>query len=292
MRLRGDFTMADTTPNEQKHKQEKEAYKRTNRDAATTGCQLLAVVQARAIIQEGVDKVDAESSENKEAEETAATAAELLSDGFADSDAASGDMDGDIPVPGVVPKALRESGVRMSVQALAERPGLGELPSLFDIPSYAEVSVITTCRFTAVHECHALPCTELLRSSDIYYCTAWYDCVRSRSDARDQVHMGQVRVIVAGETAGCMETCAVDDVMVAAPPLSSSPLAAAGYQRRRWAFDNNAAVWPALVRAPLSDVLRIVHIAPDVQLLAPSGLMVPHAVQAGTERMGIRAAIS
>lgn len=290
MRLRGDFTMADTTPNEQKHKQEKAAYKRTNRQAATAGLQHLTVVQARIILQEEDDKVVADSPENEEAEEIAPTAAELASEGSADSDAASGDMDGDLPVAGVVPKALRERGVRVSVQALAERPGLGKLASLFDTPSYAEVSVISTCRFTAVHEWHALPCTELLRSSIIYYGTAWYDCVRYRSDAGDQVHMGQVRVIVAGGTDGCMEPCAVVQVMENAPPLSSSPLAAAGYQRLRWAFDNEAAVWPSLVRVPLSDMLRIVHIVPDVQLLAPSGLMMPHSVQACTERMGLRAA--
>lgn len=245
--LRGDFTMADTSAKEQKHKEEKAAYRRTNRHTASAGRQLLTVAQARIILQ------DEEVQLIKEQPASAGTpvfgpaeAADPLSQSSEDGECTSSDEDvlseaGFQPGP-----KLHTSGMKVPVEALSQRPCLVGLAGLLELPSYAVVSVVTAIHFNAKYEWGALDSTELVRSSDAYYGEAWHDCDLYRRHPSGAALFGRVRLIVVGCLTNCDQPVAVLQCMVKVAPLPDAPLASAGYQRLRWSFDSDPDVWPTL----------------------------------------------
>lgn len=122
-----------------------------------------------------------------------------------------------------------------------------------------------------------------MRAADDYNGAAWNDDIMYRLRTGDGASYGRVRLIVVAGLAASQGPCAVVQCMKLAEPIPGAPLAAAGYQRLRWSFDSASEPWPRLALVPLSGVQRIVHIVPDVQLLAPRGLIEPPTVHAGSQ---------
>eukprot|EP00170_Pyropia_yezoensis_P005759 contig_23433_g5777 len=148
--------------------------------------------------------------------------------------------------------------------------------------------MLTATHFTATYEWQALRFGELMRSAEDYYNAPWLDCVLYRGAAGGEALYGQVRLIISGGASGILGPCAVVQRLRRADPLPDSPFAASGYQRLQWAFDDDAAEWPSLEAVPVENVLRVVHVVPDVELFALLGEPVLPVVQAGTVRAGIR----
>lgn len=263
--LREDFSMADTSLNEQKHKLEKAAYRRTNRQTASSGRQLLTVAQARVVLQRE-EALAARATHAAQPEEEDRTS--QVSDEDSDEDSSD---DGE-PISTGLPLGRGFRGTRVPVEQLAKRPGLCSLAALLGLPGYAHITLLTGIHFTATYEWNALPCVELLRSSEMFCGAAWRDCVIFRRHAGDHALFGLVRLIVAGGSADATaEPRAVVQCMQAAVPLPGAALAAAGYDRLCWAFDDDTAEWPTLAVVPLSGLQRIAHVVPDVQVRTPSG---------------------
>lgn len=286
--LREDFSMADTSPNERKHKEEKAAYRRTNRHTASAGRQLLTVAQARILLQEEEARLMADKLLGMEVSPGGRADPSDVSSQESEEDGDASSSDDECATEAAMPLGRSFRGVRVPVEHLVKRPGLGALGGLVGVPSYAEVPVLTSIHFMARYEWGALPCVALLRSSPAFYGAPWYDSVIFRRHVDDAPQFGMVLLIVVGGLADCAEPCAVVQCMEPAEPIPGAPLAAAGYQRLRWSFDSEAAEWPTLIIVPLSGVQRIVHIVPDVQLLAPSGLVAPPAAKEGAETDGLR----
>lgn len=138
--LRVDFSMADTSPNEQKHKEEKAASRRTNRHTASAGRQLLSVSQARIMLQaEEAEMAAKRSATSGSSAIGPVEAADPLSQETEDSDCIFYDEE-DLSAAGAPPDAVvHTSGVSVSFDVIMQRPGLGSLASLLHAPLYAAV---------------------------------------------------------------------------------------------------------------------------------------------------------
>lgn len=139
--LRDDFSMADTSANEQKHKEEKAEYRRTNRHTASAGRQLLTVAQARIMLQDEEKKL-AEEQPNVEVvpEHPRIVDSDVGSEDSGGSDVASSDEE-DVDAAGAS-HVSSTGGVRVPVDMLRKRQGLGTIAGLLGVPLYAEVSVL------------------------------------------------------------------------------------------------------------------------------------------------------
>lgn len=287
--LREDFSMADTSPNEQTHKYEKAGYKKTNRHAASVGRQLLREVQSRNILKEERRKLAAlKIVEAGPIDDSSHSGYSSDTDSSSSSDASSAEECRATDTTARDAGVRATGGVSVAVELLAKRPGLAALAHVLGVPAYATVSMLTATHFTATYEWQALRFGELMRSAEDYYNAPWLDCVLYRGAAGGEALYGQVRLIISGGASGILGPCAVVQRLRRADPLPDSPFAAAGYQRLQWAFDDDAAEWPSLEAVPVENVLRVVHVVPDVELFALLGEPVLPVVQAGTVRAGIR----
>lgn len=254
--LRDDLCMADTSFNEQKHKEEKAGYKLTNRQVQTAGRQQLKVTQARLILQAEKDELaanatgghdrDGDDSETDESDDNDEPAA--LSDSRSVRLGATG-------------------GALIALRVITSRPGMSKAASVLGLPADGFITVLSSTRFTATYEWGALPSPELVRSAESYHNAAWHDDVMYRPADGGDVRYGRVRLVAARGSACHATGVVLVQRMKLAVPLTGSPFAAAGYKRLRWAFDDDAAEWPTLEAVPIDRLLRICQIVPDVELL-------------------------
>lgn len=253
VQLRDDLSMADTSLNEQKHKEEKAAYKLTNRQSQIFARQQLKVTQSRLILQAEKDRLskDAGAKQGMDADKSGIH-----------------EHDGDD-----VPAALKAVGVGetggepMALEELCGRPGLSRAASVLGLPAYAVVSILSFTHFTATYAWGALPGLEVVRSSELYHNAAWHDDVMYKTADGHEVMYGRIRCLLARGSAGKREAVAVLQHMKLAKSLSGSPSSAAGYKRLCWAFATEDAEWPIVEAVTVDRLLRIVHVLPDVELL-------------------------
>jgi len=120
--LRDDLTMADTSSNEEKHKEENAAYKLSNRQTMSAGRQVLTVAQSRVILQEELVALEA-TGLPRDAASLRPPGADASSD--ADVAASSSEDDGQEPVGQV----SAQGGKRTAIATICEWQGLYESPT-------------------------------------------------------------------------------------------------------------------------------------------------------------------
>lgn len=138
IQLRNDFSMADTSPNDQLHKDENAACKCRIHHAATVGRQLLTVAQERDILrEEDVKVLKALEVDLDGCDVSEESAAELQPE---EADAAS-PLEEDPSASVLLSDAGLSGGVRVTEHVFNQLPGLGILARLLHMPAYTEVSV-------------------------------------------------------------------------------------------------------------------------------------------------------
>jgi len=277
LRLRKSLTVADTSLNEQKHKEEKAAYWRTNRQVRAAGRQLLTVSQSRTILAREEAMATAEAAVEGGASVLPATAP-MEEDAW---DSSSSEDCVAEPVEFEEPEAVAgvQTGVCTPVGLVSEWPELGAVAAALGVPNFTSIHLLSGTHFHAKYEWGAVSCTELIRSMPIYYGSSWYDYVLYRRLGCTERLCGHVRLIVAPVKGPRGGTRLVVERLVPAGGVPGSVFEEAGHERLRLAFDDDTAEWPSLEVVPLSGILRIVQVVPDVEALAPAFGMWPWATR-------------
>lgn len=178
---------------------------------------------------------------------------------------------------------------RCSMDILAQRPGLADIGTLFELPPEGKVPVLSTVEFTAQFDCGTTS-RQLLRASPQFRDeTPWYDailflidrgrgeladteqaddkcerdCAISPADSvREELYVGEVRAIIrCGE-----DDYAVVCQMMAVDAVRGCPFSNRECDRISWAVSSNGR---HMIRAvPLSKVSRLLHLVPYFQDLA------------------------
>jgi len=166
-----------------------------------------------------------------------------------------------------------QTGVCTPVGLVSEWPGLGAVAAALGGPNFTSIHLLSGTHFHAKYEWGAVSCTELIRSMQIYYGSSWYNYVLYRRLGCTERLCGHVRLIVATVKGPRGGTRQVVERLVPAGGVPGSVFEEAGHERLRLAFDDDTAEWPSLEVVPLSGILRIFQVVPDVEALAPAFCM-------------------
>jgi len=191
---------------------------------------------------------------------------------------------------------------RRTIGTLAQRPGLADIGTLFELPPQRNVPVLSTVEFPAQFNC-GTKSNQLLRASPNFRDERpWYDAilfsVESSVDlpdaglraaaggglediSREELYVGEVRAIIR-----CKEDdYAVVCQMKAVDAVRGCPFSRRDCERLKWAVSSNGG---HVIRAvPLKRVRRLLHLVPDFKDLAtrkglgaaPAGYRAPLADQ-------------
>lgn len=139
--------MADKSLNEQKNKEEKAAYWRTNRQVRASGRQLLTASQSRTILVRADAMETAEAARAGGAFLLPATAP-MEEDAWESS---SSDDCGGEPVEFEDPEAVAgvQTGVCSPVGLVSEWPGLGAVAAALGVPNFTSIHLLSATHFHA-----------------------------------------------------------------------------------------------------------------------------------------------
>lgn len=172
--------------------------------------------------------------------------------------------------------------LRMTVDSLSRRPGLGSIGRVLNRPAKFKLGVTQSKAFVAELDCGA-SLKQIVRASSSFRGTPWYDAVvytleddssttqgsdDDKSDTSVQ-YIGEVRAIIRakGEDWAVICNMAPEE---AAPPC---PLSARECTPVKWAVPADGEDW-SITAVPFRRIARVVHIVPDFEdLLKRRGLL-------------------
>jgi len=283
VRLHGTLRSGDTSANEGKHKDDKRHYARTNRGRDYTRQLVRHAQGARTVLRNNKAAAKAEENEGSDANDeeddggsedgTTCSADCVVRDGGAvDCRTPSERQASSLPSPN--PTTMQVALV--TVQQLSQLPGLGAVGSLLGLRASERVGSPAFLHVDALLDGGGT-LRQLLRASSNCRGAPWHDHVMySALPAAAEHRYGQVRVFVRG---GDCRTFAV----VARMRLVEAavcPLSDRGCLQLRWEMEDSRAggALDAVSRVvlelvPLGDIVRMVHIVPDMgDLFSRQGL--------------------
>jgi len=283
VRLHGTLRNGDTSANEGKHKDDKRHYARTNRGRDYTRQLVRHAQGARTVLrnnkvaamaeeQEGNSGNDAEYDSGGEECNTAGVVCVGGPGGAVDGGGPSAPPAGATPSP--KPAAMQVA--LMTVEELSQLPGMGALGDLLGLRASERVGSPAFLLIEA-HLDGGGTLRQLLRASSICHGAPWHDHVMySPFPEAAERRYGQVRLFVRGGDGRTFAVVARMRLVGA----SVCPLSARGCLQLRWEMDASGARDAAdavsrvvLELVPLGDIVRMVHIVPDVgDLFSRQGL--------------------
>lgn len=277
IRLHGNVNNGNSSLNEQKHKEDKPYYARTNRDRMDFTRQIVVQAQGAHVIQERIS--------NAQAAQTSLASVANEEDGECDGPPSDDDAnpldvhDGDgarrAALPGAASAAAQgvllaaptadadkrtiAHHLRMErLSTMESIPGLAGITAALKLPQDASVRVCSYVKLDAVFDC-GTAVSQLLYASPSFRGESWYDHVQfCPSPDRTLVAVAEVRAIVRrpeGDVAVIAEMEVVESV-------AGCPLTARGCTRLAWSVPEGRE--DVCLRAiPVKSIRRLLHVVPD-----------------------------
>lgn len=254
VRYHGNVLNANTSANESRPKADKKQYQRTNKRKGYTRQLVRRAQGTRAILRRN------EALSNQLKDQVAG-----LHDGDAEyeADAESADT-----------RSLKRRALNVQqevVGRVACAPGLAGLDRLLGIGAHVAVGMPSYLYIKAQLPCGAIR-RQIVRTSSCFHGRPWYDHVAYRlpgAPLSAPAHYGQARCLL--RLPGGVDVVVVAE-MERASRSDECPLSARGCTQLRWRMRSDAGTATAhlcvrLRVVQLADVLRVVHIVPDMALL-------------------------
>lgn len=281
IKMHGNLQNGNTSTNESEHEVDKKFYRRTNKSIATFTAQIVRQSQGTREVLKRLEAEDAQLLRSKPATVGASAAALAAAAGGA-AGAPPPRRARQPPVRGAQLPTLMRARLRMTVDSLSRRPGLGSIGRVLNRPANFKLGVTQSKAFVAELDCGA-SLKQIVRASSSFRGTPWYDTVvytleddssttqgsdDDKSDTSVQ-YIGEVRAIIRakGEDWAVICNMAPEE---AAPPC---PLSARECTPVKWAIPADGEDW-SITAVPFRRIARVVHVVPDFEdLLKRRGLL-------------------
>jgi len=268
----GNLWCGDTSENEGLHRVCKRMFSRSNKRGPTLVLQMMRACETQVEVLRELEDVE------EQVGDAVGLGGDLI-DSLLESDvddggrAAAGRMGGQdfnlMPVK-VIPRSRR--GNRQMVAELAAQPGLGNLAAALGVSGDSLLVVAQSISFFCKFEWGSPSVVQTAWATASFEGRPRYDHLRFL-DSGGMVQFGAIRLVVR-VVDGEGEDFVLVHLLQRAAALPRCSLSRTGCERLRWSFVRPDDAWPALVKVPLVNFLRLEHVVPDFRDLA--------------ERMGLR----
>jgi len=164
----------------------------------------------------------------------------------------------------MIPRSRR--GNRQMVAELAAQPGLGNLAGALGVPGDSLLVVAQSISFFCKFEWGSPSVVQTAWATASFEGRPRYDHVRFLASG-GMVLFGAIRLVVR-MVDGEGEDFVLVHLLQRAAALPRCSLSRTGCERLSWSFVRPDDAWPALVKVPLVNFLRLEHVVPDFRDLA------------------------
>lgn len=292
IKMHGNLRNGHTAANESQHKEDKVFYSRTTKHPASFTAQLVRQAQGSRAMLEALEQQDADA---KRAAASAGPGAARVGGatasgrrGRAASTTLRARRDAAVARRASRNAAATEGGAQRpaashhlaheTVAKVAQRPGLGNLPSLLGLQADYVLPVLGYVRIPATFDC-GTRAPQIVRASRSFREAPWLDAViYSVGEDKRTVFVGEVRALLRRPHGDIAVVCEMEPVSA----VFGCPLAARGCTRLKW-LRRPGGVNCSLRVVPVKDFRRVAHVVPDFRDLdmrrgvgaAPAGELDP-----------------
>lgn len=292
IKMHGNLRNGNTAANESQHKEDKVFYSRTTKHPASFTAQLVRQAQGSRAMLEALEQQDADA---KRAAASAGPGAARVGGatasgrrGRAASTTLRARRDAAVARRASRNAAATEGGAQRpaashhlaheTVAKVAQRPGLGNLPSLLGLQADYVLPVLGYVRIPATFDC-GTRAPQIVRASRSFREAPWLDAViYSVGEDKRTVFVGEVRALLRRPHGDIAVVCEMEPVSA----VFGCPLAARGCTRLKW-LRRPGGVNCSLRVVPVKDFRRVAHVVPDFRDLdmrrgvgaAPAGELDP-----------------